>query len=348
MSLPLLSRTVQTYSYPSLSIRRTRPQSSNFCSRPFLQFRSPLSRFPLRLCQSTQYLKLCFPYGRNSGFRILAGNGGGESEAGDNEAAEARGQSTMPERFRYLAKEAPDKPIRWPWLIVLFFLIYAWRTVAWELTNWKQALFSIIRSVGYFLKLGLAVIFHYLGDPITSTIGYIESFLYFARSFYANIVAYAPVQELTTIILLTSTTLAIGETTVPNSINGQQNLITLAGLLSYLVLNGSIPVLLFWLLLLGIFCFSHFIRKEDVVSATLPVVSAAAAVGELWLRGLVMTSYLALAIFRHSKFSKEDKGVVAESSGRRVPLPLLWVGLAIGIHLAARWARYRHLTWMIA
>ncbi|KAG9456814.1 hypothetical protein H6P81_001322 [Aristolochia fimbriata] len=287
------------------------------------------------------------PRGKHSGFYTLAGNDGGVSAA-DNEVEEAKDRSTMPERFRYLAKEAPDKPIRWPWFIVAFFLLYAWRAVAWELTNWKQVLFSIIGFVGYLLKLSLAVFFHYLGDPITSTIGYIESLFYLVRTFYTNIVAYAPVQELTTIILLSSTTLAIAETVVPNSISSKRNLITFAGILGYLVLSGSIPILLFWLLLLGIFYFSHFIKKEDVVSAALPVVSTAAAVGEPWLRGLVMALYLALAIIRHSKSSKEPKEAVAATNGKRVPLPLLWVGLAIGTHLAAKWARYRHLTWMIA
>lgn len=37
----------------------------------------------------------------------------------DEEEAErlARRESTMPDRFRYLTKEAPDVPIRWPWLV---------------------------------------------------------------------------------------------------------------------------------------------------------------------------------------------------------------------------------------
>ena len=35
----------------------------------------------------------------------------------DQAEKEARAQSTMPERFRYLTKEAPDKPVRWPWFV---------------------------------------------------------------------------------------------------------------------------------------------------------------------------------------------------------------------------------------
>lgn len=34
-----------------------------------------------------------------------------------DDANQARGQSTFPERFRYLTKEAPDRPVRWPWAI---------------------------------------------------------------------------------------------------------------------------------------------------------------------------------------------------------------------------------------
>lgn len=39
----------------------------------------------------------------------------------DKAEEEARGQSTMPDRFRHLTKEAPDKPVRWPWFIGIYF-----------------------------------------------------------------------------------------------------------------------------------------------------------------------------------------------------------------------------------
>lgn len=35
----------------------------------------------------------------------------------DEAEEESRGESTMPERFRYLTKEAPDPPVRWPWFV---------------------------------------------------------------------------------------------------------------------------------------------------------------------------------------------------------------------------------------
>ncbi|KAK9000870.1 hypothetical protein V6N11_081352 [Hibiscus sabdariffa] len=48
-------------------------------------------------------------------FYANAGNGG---EDGVDEAESlARGESTMPERFRYLTKEAPDPPVSWPFFV---------------------------------------------------------------------------------------------------------------------------------------------------------------------------------------------------------------------------------------
>lgn len=53
---------------------------------------------------------------RKSKFYANAGNGG--EDGGVDEAERlARGESTMPERFRYLTKEAPDPPVRWPFFV---------------------------------------------------------------------------------------------------------------------------------------------------------------------------------------------------------------------------------------
>lgn len=42
----------------------------------------------------------------------------GSADVGlDQAEREARAQSTMPDRFRYLTKEAPDPPVRWPWFV---------------------------------------------------------------------------------------------------------------------------------------------------------------------------------------------------------------------------------------
>ena len=51
-----------------------------------------------------------------SEFYVNAGDGG--EDGGVDEAERlARGESTMPERFRYLTKEAPDPPVRWPFFV---------------------------------------------------------------------------------------------------------------------------------------------------------------------------------------------------------------------------------------
>ena len=49
-----------------------------------------------------------------------AGNVGGGPEDDEEAKKEARGDSTMPERFRYLTKEAPDPPLRWPLFVGKF------------------------------------------------------------------------------------------------------------------------------------------------------------------------------------------------------------------------------------
>ncbi|XP_048327774.2 uncharacterized protein LOC107416740 [Ziziphus jujuba] len=277
-------------------------------------------------------------------FRVCVGS---KDDGIDEAEKEARGESTMPERFRYLTKEAPDPPVRWPWFVAVAFLLYAWRAVLFELNNWRKAAFAIVGFVGYLMKLFLALFFHFLGDPITSLIRCIETILYSIRAFYSGIVAYAPVPELTTIIMLASAILAIAEATVPNSVNSQPYLLTISGLIGYAAVKGFISEPFFWTLLVGLYGFSHFVKKRDHVSSALPAAAVLISVGEPWVRVLVMASYLALAISHHSKTHSEGKDEVAVTD-RKPPLPLLGVALAIGIRVAAKWAGYRHLTWMIA
>ncbi|XLU96212.1 hypothetical protein S245_010564 [Arachis hypogaea] len=120
----------------------------------------------------------------------------------------------MPERFRYLAKEAPDPPVRWPWLLVLGFLIYAWRAVLFELSNWKNAVFGIVSSAGNLLTYLFAILYRFIGSPITFAIRCMEDSFYTIRAFYSWTINNAPIPELTTIIVLASVVLAIAETTV--------------------------------------------------------------------------------------------------------------------------------------
>lgn len=234
------------------------------------------------------------------------------------------------------------------WHAALIFLVYCWRTVLWELGNWKKAALAILNFFSYISKLALALVFHFIGDPVTGFIRTIEFSLYFVRDIYASIVAFAPVPELTRIILFASTILAIAEATVPSSVNSQPYLLTLAGVIGLGAVNGFVLEPFFWLLLSGMFCYSRFIMKRDGVSAALPSAAVLAAIGEPWVRGLTIASYLALAMFQHSMLSEEAKVAEVSVKHKRLPLPLLLAALAIGIHVAAKWIRYRHLTWMIA
>lgn len=274
---------------------------------------------------------------KNSGVRV------------DGAEEDACGESTMPERFRYLTKEVPDRPVWWPLLIALGFLIYAWRTVLWELSNWRKAVLAIGRFIGYLTKFALALIFHFIGDPITSVIRCIENAFYMIRAFYSSIVAYAPVPELTMIILLASMVLAIGEATVPESIDSQPYLLTLSGIIGFAAVRGLISEPFFWLLLFGIFGFARFIKKRDYVSSMMPAAAVLASVGEPWIRVMVIGLYTALAVSQHSKQLLDRNKEIEDvpTSARRLPVPLLSLALAIGIHAAAKWAGYRHLTWMI-
>lgn len=215
-----------------------------------------------------------------------------------------------------------------------------------ELSNWRRAAWGIVRFGRYLLKLGLALIFHFLGDPITSLIRCIETILYTIRSFYSAILAYTPVPELTMVILLASVVLAIAEAAVPNSINSQPYMLTTGALIGYAAVGGYISEPFFWTLLLGLYGFSRFIKKRDDVSSALPAAAVLAAIGEPWVRVLAMGSYIALAIYHHSKApssGKEEEIVI----NRKLPLPLFGAALAIGIRVAAKWAGYRHLTWMV-
>ncbi|KAL4569873.1 hypothetical protein LXL04_025517 [Taraxacum kok-saghyz] len=269
----------------------------------------------------------------------------------NNEAEmQARGQSTMPERFRYLTKEVPEPPIRWPYFVALGFLVYAWRTVLWELSNWKKAATSILQFLGYISKLSLAIIFHFLGDPITSTITAIETTFHTLRAFYSQIVAYTPIPELSTVIMLASLILAISEVASPSSLDNQWHMLTVSGLIGYFAVKGMIGDLPFWTILFGLFSFSRFIKKRDYVSSVLPVAAVLAGVGEPWVRVVAMGGFLALSVVQYSKNIPEEgsEGVGTTTTGeRRVPIPLLCAALAIGVRIAARWAGYRHLTWMV-
>ncbi|KAJ0251553.1 hypothetical protein HA466_0124920 [Hirschfeldia incana] len=257
----------------------------------------------------------------------------------------ARRESTMPDRFRYLTKEAQDNPIRWPWFLALAFLVYAWRAVLIELSNWRNSAFAVVRLLGDLSKFALALVFHFIGYPVTSVIALVETAIYSVRGFYSGIVAYTPVRELTTVILLASSVLAIGETVAPNSISKQPYLVTLAGLMGYAAVHSYISEPFFWTVLVSLYGCSRLIKKRDHVTSVLPSAAVLAGVGEPWVRVVVITGFLALAMYQHStKSSSEEERT---SLVKAPPVPLMAAALAIGVRLAAKWAGYRHLTWMI-
>nr|DAD20780.1 TPA_asm: hypothetical protein HUJ06_022243 [Nelumbo nucifera] len=125
-----------TLKFPLLPHRNT-PQTRFFSqhSDHIFKLRSSLSRTqPIKPNSTFKFLRFPlkpsgFPSRGNLGFSAAAKDGEREAVPVVDEAEEARGQSTMPSRFRYLTKEAPDRPVRWPWLIgkesnrILIFLL---------------------------------------------------------------------------------------------------------------------------------------------------------------------------------------------------------------------------------
>ncbi|XP_058729564.1 uncharacterized protein LOC131601711 [Vicia villosa] len=266
----------------------------------------------------------------------------------DEAEKKLRESSTMPARFRDHLKEAPDPPLRWPWFVAMAFLVYAWRAVLFELSNWKNAAFGILRFIGYVFKYIFALVYRFIGNPITFTIRSIEDLIYGIQAFYSWIITSAPVPDLTVVIFLASVVLAIAETTVPNCISDQPYVLTVTGLIGYAAVKGIISEPLFWTLLVGVYGFSKFIKRRDDVSSAMPVAAVLAAVGEPWVRFVVIVSYTALAIYQYSKMRLEGKEVEEiERHGSKLPIPLFLAALAIGLRVAAKWAGYRHLTWMI-
>ncbi|ESW04629.1 hypothetical protein PHAVU_011G111800 [Phaseolus vulgaris] len=332
-----MATTIPTLLSPTLSFKPSIPSTQFQPFRP--QFRRKSIAFSAK--------SPTFTLGRL--FALSDKDSNGDVLTGLDEAEkEARGNSTMPERFRYLTKEVPSPPVRWPWFVVMAFLIYAWRAVLFELSNWKNAAIAIGRFIGYVLKYAFAVVYHFIGSPITFSIRCMEDLFYTVRACYSWIIGNAPVPDLTLIIVLSSIVLAIGEATVPNCINSQPYVLTVSGLIGYAAVRGYISEPLFWTLLLGVYAFSKFLKKRDDVSAAMPVAAVLAGVGEPWVRVLVIISYTTLAIYQYSKLPSEGKEAgEVETREMRLPIPLLLAALAIGLRVAAKWAGYRHLTWMI-
>lgn len=102
--------------------------SSRLTLRPQTQTQTvPFSNSPLK--NQTLWHKSarnCYVLSHNlSGFLISRNLGSFAVSAGDSETQiDDRGESTMPERFRYLTKEAPDPPVRWPFFVGKILLLF--------------------------------------------------------------------------------------------------------------------------------------------------------------------------------------------------------------------------------
>ncbi|GAB2233458.1 hypothetical protein Drorol1_Dr00002681 [Drosera rotundifolia] len=332
---------------PSPSIHNL-PLSSPFHSLSTLRFRTHGS---LRHCFDSLLLKR--KEKRLFGVWAVATANGGEAErkggvelkVEEEEEKERWSESTLPDRFRPLTRPVPVPPVLWPWFLVggviAVLFAYSWRVVLWELKNWQNSLKFIVRSTPELLKFVGSFFYYYFGDVIETSLSAIWSI-------YSGIVSSAPVPELTTIILLASIVLSISGAAVPDSVNSQPTLLTFSGIIGYAAVRGFISEPFFWTLLLGIFLFARFLKKRDYVSSALPVAAVLASVGETWIRAVALISFTGLAIGYHSKHpvkGKEEAEKVMKT--RKLPLPLVGVALAVAIRVAAQWAGYRHLTWMI-
>ncbi|KAJ3698605.1 hypothetical protein LUZ61_002310 [Rhynchospora tenuis] len=244
------------------------------------------------------------------------------------------GDSSIPEQFKHLAKEAPNPPNKWLLFSGFALLLYTWRAVLWELSKYGSVLLSLANII-------LEPIKQLLRIPMLLLSAIYTFFVYT----FQTICFYTPVPELTRVIFFSSIVLSIGGAVSSDSIDRQKHLLSLAGIVSFLTVCGFVPEVLFWVFLSGLFSYSFFVRKSNVALAGLTPATALAAIGEPWLRGFVIILYLVVAIGQYSKYTEVER---AKVRGKMVktPLPLQVAALSIGISVAAAWARNRHLLWM--
>ncbi|KAJ1698156.1 hypothetical protein LUZ63_006668 [Rhynchospora breviuscula] len=244
------------------------------------------------------------------------------------------GESAIPDQMKHLAKEAPDPPNKWLLFSGFALLLYTWRAILWELSKYGSVLLSVANIILDPIKLLLRIPMLLLSAIYT-----------FVLYTFQTICFYTPVPELTRVIFFSSIVLSIGGAVSTDSIDSQKHLLSLAGIVSFLTVCGYVPEVLFWVFLSGLFCYSFFVRKTDVVLAGLTPATALAAIGEPWVRGFVIILYLVVAIGQYSKHTEVER---AKVRGKivKTPLPLRVAALSIGISMAAAWARHRHLLWM--
>ncbi|KMZ70190.1 hypothetical protein ZOSMA_1G01620 [Zostera marina] len=260
-----------------------------------------------------------------------------------NIEAERRSESSMPDAFRELNVEVPDKPVRWPWLIPVVFIVYGWRATLWELNNWKNASIGIV----YFFRNSVISIGKFLCYSMGDRIDY----------FLDQLFLFLPVSEITTFILLTSAAVSVAEATSPNSVNEQRYLFTVASFVGFGYNLGILSNVILCLIPVCFFLFSKFINKKNAVSAALPCVALlfSASIPWLFFKPFVMVAYSGLATYHHFHLSRSatiDSAVESVDSlpnggTKLLPWTVFLAGLSIGIFKGFTWLRFRHLTWMV-
>lgn len=155
LTRPLLCLPISSSQGPPRHFHRPIPYSSPPLNRRLLH------SSPLKTPRSFPNLSpiLGLPFRRNLGLGFIARSSvdeGQPSDAGgvggsNDEEEEARGQSTMPSRFRYLTKEAPDRPVLWPWLIGMESLL----SISWFLGFWSVWYIKVNYKLSWNLVLEL-------------------------------------------------------------------------------------------------------------------------------------------------------------------------------------------------
>ncbi|CAN1161051.1 hypothetical protein LINPERHAP2_LOCUS23702, partial [Linum perenne] len=360
----------------SLSTSTLKP--SPFTRLPLQRRSNSISflRFPAKPQPSAARITLGLFGFRKLEFSSVKAQKGDEEVNDEDDSPPAGGGSSLPDRFRFITKEAPDPPLKWPWFVALGVILYTWRSVLYEVVRWTKfpvwavssilsGILSVIRSVILsvilaplasvlkIVKFTISPFLLFILHPLALLLRFLDAGFYTIQSLYFSILHYTSVSEFTLMIILSSTVLSIGEAAVPNSVNSQRYLLTLAGLIGFSAVANYISEPLFWTLLFGMYSFSRWVMKRDHVTSALPAAAVFAAIGEPWVRVLVMGSYSGLAVYHHSKNQSRDGEEEEEDGqvgmvGNQVPVPLLCAALAIGIKVAAKWAGYRHLRWMLA
>eukprot|EP01018_Ginkgo_biloba_P010614 Gb_06436 [translate_table: standard] len=269
------------------------------------------------------------------------------SENAEEELRRREESSSLPPQLRKLTKEVPDPPNLLPWLAGFAILLITREVVVSELVRW-------VKAAGFGLKLLLNLAlgaFYLLLNPFVKPIAAIITGAAWAflivKEVYAFIIDMTPVGGLIEAIVLSSAVLAIGEAIRENAVRSQQYTLGMAAFLGLGAVLGLFPPSVFVVLLFALFVFSLLVRKRDIVSSVMPVSAVLAAVAEPWVRGVVIASFLALAVYKNWKSPEKEKVAVNTNAGYGgQPLIMFLASLMVGLSVAAQWLYFRQLIWL--